>query len=661
MSDWPDEFPLAATVAINLCVFLSSFRLARRTSGGDMVQRIVDALLITFVVQYVAVGVPGILGILSFGSMVIVAIALCAPMWVLGGARRPEGTAPGAIAGVAAWVLAACVTFVIGEVSAAIVGQAATPPLANDALTYHLPAAATWLQSGRIDLFPTWFHNPANTYSPLAGSMFMAWLIAPMNSDVLARFVQAPALLLVFFGLVQLCRVQGASVTVASLVAAGAVLSRPFVSQSILAKDDLLVAAFFLTCVIGLMRNSAWRFGLSLGVLLSVKFTALLTLPVLLLAVDAPIRARWRVRECTIVVAVVVLLAGPWYLRNLWLTGNPLYPMRLPLLPGMFSTARSAELTSWAGLWGVFVTGYYSTTIWLASVLGASWLGAAALRWRELKNDPLVRLCIVGPPVQIALFILLSPYPEIRFVYPGLLLMFACVAMLPRASAVATIVAIVGMATGFIPHNLQRVIPPAVVSCAASLGAWWMLSKLVPEMRKRIAVAATVVVLGLSGLIYVYWEAFLRRPIDGYIAMCAAAWRVAGYGSLADAWEFVRTLPVDEPVAYTNTHFVYPLMGFDLRRPVVYVPTRRGMRAWTDLPAFVEPLSGETIGPAVTEALHLDTDARQWIEGLRLSNAKYLFVARESQAPELQLVREFPGRFVTVFENDAAAVFEIRR
>ena len=66
----------------------------------------------------------------------------------------------------------------LGLRRALVYSQRLCPPLATDALTYHLPAAVFWLQKRRIVLFQTWFFNPANTYSPLAGSMFMTWLLA---------------------------------------------------------------------------------------------------------------------------------------------------------------------------------------------------------------------------------------------------------------------------------------------------------------------------------------------------------------------------------------------------------------------------------------------------------------------------------------------------
>src|SRR6185503_2634809 len=111
--------------------------------------------------------------------------------------------------------------------------------ISSDALTYHLPAAVQWLQSGRLSLYESWFYNPANSYSPLAGSTFIAWLMAPMGNDVLARFVQVGPLILLFVALINVLRGAGVGAATAAVLALGAVTARPFLSQTIIAKDDL--------------------------------------------------------------------------------------------------------------------------------------------------------------------------------------------------------------------------------------------------------------------------------------------------------------------------------------------------------------------------------------------------------------------------------------
>ena len=70
----------------------------------------------------------------------------------------------------------------------------------------------------------------------------------------------------------------------------------PFISQTILAKDDLPLAAFLVAAMVGLSgerlrdRLGVSRLGVAVGLMLATKFTAVFSLPAILLAIDAP----WR-------------------------------------------------------------------------------------------------------------------------------------------------------------------------------------------------------------------------------------------------------------------------------------------------------------------------------------------------------------------------------
>lgn len=667
MTGWPDELRLAAAIAISALVFVSCLRTARRLVPGDPVQTLIDALLLWYLAQYLAVGAAGLLGVLNFATICAAAIALCAAMSLIPGSPLPHAK----LAAAEGWVLGAAMTFVAAEVVAAIAGARLLPPLANDALTYHLPAAVSWLQSGRLSLFDTWFHNPANTYSPLAGSMFMAWLIAPLGNDAVARFVQAPAMLFVLLAMVQLGRALGASVAVSAIVATAAVLSRPFVSQSILAKDDLFVAAFFVSALVALTpdrlseRIGAWRVGIALGLLLATKYTVLMSLPLLALMLDGPARGGWRAWQWAIALLVILILAGPWYLRNLVLAGNPLYPTAIPPFAGLFQMARSTELATAAGAWKALVAGYYSLTVWAALPLACLWCAAVCIAWKRLVRSPIVRTAILGPPLGIALFMLLSPYPEIRFVYPSLLLMYGCAAIVAASAsggwAIALALLLASAGSGFIPTNLARILPTAIGMTVAILLVWRLLCAAIRDSASRAAIASIIVAALLACAIYVYWPGYLRRPIDGYSSIAATAWRGGGYGALADAWEFVRAQPAGAGVAYTNTSFVYPLHGFDLSRPVTYIPTRSGLSRWTDLPPATGRLSGEQIETYVRSALAAQPDHDAWLARLRDSHARFLFVARGDGPPpaELRFAQADPARFAPRFDNPAAAIFEI--
>jgi hypothetical protein len=705
----PVDLRLAAVLGVSALVLAAMYRWARGANGGDPITAAMDALLGFYLLQYVAVGVTGLIGVLNAPTILLVVLGATALIWLASFARarcHSECTHEESRADVrskipreyarddvlivsrsahARWLLPACIIVVISYLAALTWLQRAFPPTANDPLTYHLPAAVEWIQRGRITLFQAWLFNPANTYSPLAGSVFLTWLVAPMGSDVLARFAQMPALMLIFFAFIELCRGAdsrgglrraGGSVLI---FATALVLSRPFLSQTILEKDDLFVTAFFTTAMAGLtsarLREALGplRVGVAIGLMLATKYTALLSLPLVLLAFDAPAKAGWRARHWLIGVLAVILLAGPWFLRNAILTGNPLYPVRLPMLPGLFVTARSHNLCSFQGVGRALAGGYYSPPYVLWGFMMAGWLSLAVRRGAPaVMSEPHLRAVIAGPVLGIGLFLFTSPYDEVRFIYPSLVLLAAatCTALadVPAVASWigATLILGVSLATNFILPAQAEILPVAAIvgaTCACAVVLWSLTIQ-------RLARLGLLALTGAAFVAVLYVQA--RALVANYRFMVNRTWQERdppGYSYLADGWAFVREeLPPGETVAYANTYFVYPLYGFELDRPVVYATLREGLNQVHDLPVIGVPLSGEQIVPAIVRATVAEPDRDAWLKNLRTRGAKYLFVAKHDltgtadPAPpaELSFAEQDAIHFQRLFDNQAAAVYQIR-
>jgi len=306
-----DEMRLLYAIGLCAIPYIAGWRLARRFTD-DAFHAAGDAFLLFYAVQYVAVCLPGVCGILT--PVTIASVALIVSIALLIFPRRPllpPQTSPlqDRI------ILTAAPLFVTGYLAAVVHNQCYLPITSNDALTYHMPAAVQWLQTRRLGLYETWFYNPANSYSPLAGSTFIVFLIAPMGNDVLARYVEAAPLLFVFVAMVNLCRLIGTRTATAALISIAAVLARPLASQTILAKDDLFLVAFCLSAIVAFARErqtavAPWRVSLALGMLFATKYTALFSLPIVLLLFIPPRRIHW------VLLIGPVFLAGPWFVRN---------------------------------------------------------------------------------------------------------------------------------------------------------------------------------------------------------------------------------------------------------------------------------------------------------------------------------------------------------
>jgi hypothetical protein len=402
---------------------------------------------------------------------------------------------------------------------------------------------------------------------------------------------------------------------------------------------------------------------------------------VLLLAIDAPRRAGWSWRRHAAAVAVVLLIAGPWYLRNFLLTANPLFPMRLgpyhhPIFDGPLWLSRDPALGSLEGIWQSVVTSYYGVQPALAITLALTWLVAIVINTlfdAPLLRDPLRRAVLIGSPIALVLYVLTAPYAEGRFTIPVVVALLVVPAMLGvgRAGAIAAWVATLAVlaasvATSFIPENVLQLYPPALLAAAVLSVLALAAIHLWPTPRGRFATILAVVGFS-SAWVYVYWSAF----IEGYRVKIEQdrLWAEPGYyPGLADAWYFVRTqLPPDATLAYTNTAFTYPLYGFDLQRRVIHVPMRSDILSLRELHGIPPGIPGKLVIPQSVRWFRQMAERTRWLERLDRSGARYLLIGldppllEESLPPELSFAAHYADRFRVVFQSPGAVVLEVRR
>ena len=684
MPDHSAELALLGCVLLNAAVFGAAWRFAARRVTTSTTQAVLDAALLGYAVQYAAVGLPGVLGLLRPAVVVAVAITAAIALFAVAGRQRPTGRAT---AGVDRAVVIAAATFVTAVVLGFAYHQSGLPVAANDPLTYHFPAAVQWLQRGRIGLFPTWFFNPANGYSPLAGSAFVAWLMVPFGSDVMARFVQVPALLFTGLGVYRLARqvapvaAEAATpvepvrsgfpaVSQSVMAAAAAVLCRPLFMASLTGKDDLFVAFTFAAALVALAPDraaepfGALRLGLALGLLLATKYTAFLAVPMLLLAADGPWRGGWRPGRWLTAAATAVVVAGPWYLRNWIATGNPVFPLDVsPLFHGLFTAARSTVLASPAADVKAILGGSYGLPVAVAAVAASGWM-VTAVGVGLWARDPMRRACVLGPPVGLAVFLWRSPFPEVRFVYPVLLaLLAAAVAGLTgRLRWAAVALPLAAVATITVSRGWAALAPVIAVAAIAAVVVAWADSVTVVGPRWRRGAVVALPLCGLSLLAYVRWTAFC----NGYPTQWTAdgtLW-AAQYPYEQPLWRFVnRHVPADATVAYADLYLVYPLQGPGLRRRIGYAPTRRSVRTPADLPWLGDHLSGEQLVRAADAATVANPDPAAWRDNLRRLGADYLVIGRvvPNYTPvEMTWAASDPRHFRPLYAGPAGRVFSVR-
>jgi hypothetical protein len=672
------ELSLGWCLVLNAAVIAGAYRFARRRLSTGRGQALLDAALFAYAIQYLAVGIPGLLGALSPMSMTLVALLLSTLLWVLS-YRSRESKTPVETNDQDRSIIVAVGLFAVTYVFAFARFQRLLPVMSNDAMTYHFPAAVQWLQTGRIGLFQTWFFNPANTYSPLAGSTFIAWLLAPFGNDLLARFVEIPALLFVGLALFQLCRLLRVPIIIAVIVAASAVLSRPLFSQGMMGKDDLFVTAFFLCALIAMSPDRAGdrfapvRLGVAIGLLLATKYTVLFSLPILLLAIDGPWRAGWRWQQWTIAKGIVLAFAGPWYVRNILLAFNPLFPIDVriagvKILPGLFSPAHSDGLRSLSGIGDVLFGGNYGLPPLLALLVFVAWIILASIRHQQIWRDPLLRCCVIGPIIGLGLFIWRSPFPEVRFAFPCFVLLFAAFAVAVGSTKtwislpLSLVLLATSIATQFVSNAAGEVLTFIEVSLIiAAVGVLFdHLTRKIP-LSRRLLWFGVPAAIAFSLLIYINWTAY----VIGYqqsLFVDLGAWSLK-YPAEVRLWRFVNDqIPPDATLAYTNTYMVYPLQGPTLRRRVIYAPTQPGVQSLADLRYLGDHISGERLPAIASAATVANADRATWLNNLKSAGADYLLIAksdRVSQPPEVRFVAQMPRRFVRIYDGEAGDVYSI--
>ena len=130
-------------------------------------------------------------------------------------------------------------------------------------------------------------------------------------------------------------------------------------------------------------------------------------------------------------------------------------------------------------------------------------------------------------------------------------------------------------------------------------------------------------------------------------------------------WEFIdENVPPDATLAYTNLILTRPLMGFDYSRKVMYIPTRREVTNYCDLPSGNARVADEEILAFVSHLLTENPDRESWMSRLMASDAKYLLVGKQSvltDPPEKAFADADPSHFVRVREDDSGTLYQIHR
>jgi hypothetical protein len=292
-------------------------------------------------------------------------------------------------------------------------------PYEEDSLYYHIPIAASFLQSGNF--LDVCHYNFPWSY-PSNSELLSLWFILPFHNDALVNLQNFP----VFIGLCclgfLLCSEAGLE---RKWCIWGALLTASFPSFIEFLdtqKNDVLVAFFVLSSVLFLERFGKRRTwidlfcgALSLGLLIGTKLTGLLFALVIITIYGALFFFR-RKTVTSFLSTLTLLLLGSifvgsfWYVRNAVIIGNPVYPVPVKIAGHTIFDSKVGIVDSTSVVAVVQRTGNPTRVLWLfpfAIVRGSHGCGvlfliscAVFLCWRmwqrRNRRDPPIRYMIIA-------------------------------------------------------------------------------------------------------------------------------------------------------------------------------------------------------------------------------------------------------------------------
>lgn len=539
----------------------------------------------------------------------------------------------------------------------AVWAAATPPPAGGDGFIYHLNFPAVWLKHHRIECVPLPFGAQAATYYPLNTELLLLWLMLPFHEDFLTNAAQVPFLIL--------CGALAAALSMrvlrtsraAAVAGALATASAPaFVQQAVVARVDLAFTAWFLATLLFLFEWNDRRglrfllpagicFGLFVGTKsLGLLYGALIVAPFLwMLRREKPGAAA---AHLVVFLFAATVCGGFWYVHNLVVTGNPVYP--LDFAP--------AGVEVFRGAYGREAMRAFHTSdpreivrivdFFLRGGLGAALpaLWAAAVAMFAVKREFSARraFLLALPALILCLFWFANPHNNVtngRFLFPAFFLL-ACPAAyvidrLGRGGTAAIAVLVAAAVLSAVQKNDLFQIIREVSTTLAGANPGLLAAG-------RSAVALLFAAGAVTGIGLAVRRPTLRRALFavGILTLVPAllsTWRYheenkykwyAGF-PLGRAWGLFDTaVPGGTRVAACGAERAYGLFGTGLRNEVlnVNVDTRDGWQ-FHDYHLRI-PANRGAKGASERPQFHRAApDMTAWIENLRKARAEYLFCA----------------------------------
>jgi Dolichyl-phosphate-mannose-protein mannosyltransferase len=427
--------------------------LSRRFGDLRGAERVVGfAVLATLGVLVVHL-VPGVLGILGRGSVLVAAAAWAGACYLVPERSSAPVPLPPSrdVREFLSWPLAFAAAAFAAVFFAAFVGDQLTVPSGSiDFVNFHLPSVIGWIQTGSIWDVTSYLPDVAPGHYPNNGDVMLLAFVLPWHNDFLGHLGIWPFFPLTGIAVYAYAMRLGAAR--APAVTAGALsMGLPVVAVSALSATitDSVMLFGFVAGLMFLARHQQGHrstdlvlAGLALGIAFGTKWYGVSTVAIV---VVVWIAARllggreWRTvaRDGAIVTGLIALAGGIWMLRNWILSGNPVFPVKvapfgITIFDAPLDTTRELAgftILDYVGDWdpwwklegnpelrgfvldGIVLQWWHALAAPALLILVGSAYGAVALvrRWSRLPHRRLLGVALVSMALVIAAYVV-TPY-----------------------------------------------------------------------------------------------------------------------------------------------------------------------------------------------------------------------------------------------------------
>jgi hypothetical protein len=542
--------------------------------------------------------VPLMLGILTRGTVLAVAAlavglaALVKPAFAF---APPEQNAPPPPSSRASWVMAGLAAAFAAIAALADLARWAGDELVGvDPLTFHLPNVGRWIQLHSMWQIDQFVPLLAHGNYPNNGDVVLLSTVLPWHNDFLVRLPITLYLVTTAIAVFAVARELRAPVA-ASVLAGAVVVSLPVVGIATIprALPDSLMWTTFAGGVLFLLRHARTSrrsdlvlAGIALGIAAGTKWYGVSSVAVVVViwtgarllrerGADGGMGAAGPLRDTVLVGGLSLLGTLPWLARNLALSDNPVFPLKVAPFgltifdapPDVIRDEVGFTIADYAGDSGVLwqLAGEMVEGLGIAPILCGLALAAAVVLARRTRDGRV--LALAAGAIALGLLYTITPatalgvkgdpslaHANTRYAVPALILAVPVAAWvagrLPRLAglalqAVLTVGALLGAYRGYEVHGLRDV-TLATIGLALLAIAAGVLFRL---RERRIIVVAAALVAALAGLAAAHRiedringgrYLGIDRAVDGLLRIAPAGKRIG----LASDWSVAGLSPV---------------------------------------------------------------------------------------------------------------------